>query len=106
MNTLGKRISFLLDQKNLTQKELAKMANVTEVSIGRYINGKRQPNATALYDIAKALDTTTDYLLGLPNKEPETTVLARKLGTLSQVQIDIINQMIDQFEANKGESDD
>ena len=68
MDTLGKRILKLLNEKNLTQKELAKIVGTTEVSIGRYINDKREPNATMLASIASALNVSTDYLLGRPNK--------------------------------------
>ena len=67
MDTLGKRILKLLNDKNLTQKELAKIVGTTEVSIGRYINDKREPNATMLASIANALNVSTDYLLGRPN---------------------------------------
>lgn len=67
MDTLGKRILKLLNEKNLTQKELAKIVGTTEVSIGRYINDKREPNATMLASIASALNVSTDYLLGRPN---------------------------------------
>lgn len=66
MDTLGKRILKLLNEKNLTQKELAKIVGTTEVSIGRYINDKREPNATMLASIASALNVSTDYLLGRP----------------------------------------
>lgn len=64
LDTLGKKILNLLNDRNLTQKELAKMVGTTEVSIGRYINDKREPNATMLAAIAKALNVSTDYLLG------------------------------------------
>lgn len=116
MDTLGKRITFLLNQKNLNQKELAKLTGISEVSIGRYINGKREPSASLLFEIASALDTTTDYLLGLSDNskamphsnqyDEETIVLARKLGSLNQGQISLINQMIEQFEQNKDKNDD
>lgn len=67
MDTLGKRILKLLNDKNLTQKELAKIVGTTEVSIGRYINDKREPSATMLASIASALNVSTDFLLGRPN---------------------------------------
>lgn len=67
MDTLGKRILKLLNDKSLTQKELAKIVGTTEVSIGRYINDKREPNATMLASIANALNVSTDYLLGRPD---------------------------------------
>lgn len=67
MDTLGKRILKLLNEKNLTQKELAKIAGTTEVTIGRYVNDKREPSATMLASIANALNVSTDYLLGRPD---------------------------------------
>lgn len=67
MSTLGKRILKLLNEKNITQKELARMVGTTEVSIGRYVNDKREPSATMLSAIANALNVSTDYLLGLPD---------------------------------------
>ena len=82
MDTLGKRILKLLNDKNLTQKELAKIVGTTEVSIGRYINDKREPNATMLASIANALNVSTDYLLGRPNTHKtlqETKSKAEKL---------------------------
>ena len=64
MGTLGSRISEELNKKNLTQKELAKLVGTTEVTIGRYINDKREPNASMLFEISKVLGVSTDYLLG------------------------------------------
>ena len=38
----------LLKEKNMTQKELAKKADVTEAAISQYINGKR--NSRTIYE--------------------------------------------------------
>lgn len=68
MVEVGKRISDLLTEKNMTQRELANVIGVTEVTIGRYVNGTREPKGSILSDIAKALGVTTDYLLGIDIK--------------------------------------
>ncbi len=62
--TIGDRIKYICDQRGLTQRELARRVNVTEVSMSRYINGFREPKAHVIVDIANALDITTDYILG------------------------------------------
>lgn len=62
--SLGNRISKILYERNLTQKDLARLIGVTEVSIGRYVNDKREPKTSTLLDIAIALGVSTDYLLG------------------------------------------
>lgn len=63
-NITGKRIKDLCRQKGITLRELAEKSNTTEVSMSRFITGARMPNAPILKNIAKALETTTDYLLG------------------------------------------
>ena len=60
---IGTRIRYQLDLIDKTQKELAKEVGVTEVSLSRYIAGEREPKGKVLLSLAKALGTTTDYLL-------------------------------------------
>lgn len=63
--TIGERIAKRLDELKLTQRELAATVGVTDITISRYIHDERMPNAVVIAGIAKALDVTTDYLLGL-----------------------------------------
>lgn len=62
--TIGERISELLSQKGMTQRELASKVHVTDVSMSRYIKGERIPKGPIIANIAKVLNTTSDYLLG------------------------------------------
>lgn len=64
MNNFGIRLKKILEQKNITQKELAEMAETTGATISRYISENRTPNAELITKIAAALNVTTDYLLG------------------------------------------
>jgi len=61
---IGKRIIGLLESKGLTQRELAKRLDITEVSVSRYINGERIPHSDIIAKMASVLNTTTDFLLG------------------------------------------
>ena len=61
---LGKRILILLDKERMTQRKLADTVGVTEVSMCRYIKGDRTPKPSILVNIAAALHTTLEYLLG------------------------------------------
>lgn len=67
-NIIGERIAGLLREQGKTQSELAEQVDTTRASICRYIKGDRVPKGPVLAKIAKALYTTTDYLLG---DEPE-----------------------------------
>ena len=60
----AKRLLALLEQNGMTQKELAERVGITEASMSRYMNSNRIPKATILANIATALHTTSDYLLG------------------------------------------
>lgn len=63
-NIIGERIAGLLMEQGKTQRKLAEQVGTTEVSVSRYIKGNRVPTGPVLANIAKALRTTTDYLLG------------------------------------------
>lgn len=57
------QIAELLSQRNMTQKELSKITEITESAISHYVKGDRVPRGVNLIKISKALGVTTDYLL-------------------------------------------
>ncbi|MFT0800331.1 helix-turn-helix transcriptional regulator [Bacillus swezeyi] len=65
---LSKRLKSVRKTKGLTQEELAKRVKTTKGTISNYENGHSTPSNEMLKDLADALDTTTDYLLGRTNK--------------------------------------
>ena len=70
--TLGKRIKQAMESKHMTQKELAEKAYITQVTISRYINDLRTPDAMTLKTICKALDVSPEWVLGISDEgKPE-----------------------------------
>ena len=69
VRTTTQRMKELISKKGISQKQLAKISGLTESTISRYVRGERIPRGVNLIKIAKALDTTADYLLG--NEENE-----------------------------------
>lgn len=65
---LGNRIAEMLSKRGITQKELASTIGVTEAVISRYVSGERDPKPETIANIATALRTTSDYLLGIENE--------------------------------------
>ena len=63
------KLNDLLAQKGIMQKTLAEHIGVTDNTISYYLSGKRCPDIDKLIEIAKFLNISTDYLLGL-QKEP------------------------------------
>lgn len=64
MSIFSERLAKLMSLRNLTQKELATRANITESAISYYVKGVRTPSGEILTRIAECLSTSTDYLLG------------------------------------------
>ena len=62
---LGRRIAEGIKRNNMTQRELAEKIFVAEASMSRYIKGEREPKPDVLADIARELNTSVDYLLGM-----------------------------------------
>ena len=54
-------------KSSYTQKQIAALCHTTEASLSRYMNGERMPKPQILANLATALHTTTDYLLGHPD---------------------------------------
>ncbi len=80
MTTLGVRLGELIKKKGFTQRELAKEVGVTEAAMSLYVKGARIPRASILENIAKKLDTTSDYLLnGTKTNRLEDLIQVNKL---------------------------
>ena len=84
---LGRRISDALKKSGMNQKELAARICITEQAMSRYISGTRDPKPDTLANMATALHTTSDFLLGIENTDfdcPNTCqLIARNSGKLS-----------------------
>ena len=62
------RIKLRRRELELTQTELAKVANLTPAAISQFESGARKPSFKTLSSLSDALKVTTDYLLGKTEK--------------------------------------
>ena len=82
--TLGERILLLRRRKRLTQDELATQSGVNKMTIWRLEHGAIQDvKGQVLAHMALALETTTDYLLGLREDEQPDPRTATRPATLA-----------------------
>jgi len=72
------RLKAARELRKLNQSELASKANLPPTSISHFEAGSRKPSFDNLRRLAKALDVTTDYLLGLSD-QPEISTSADPL---------------------------
>ncbi len=86
MDILGKRIRYLREKYQLSQKQLATRVNLTNAQLSRYELGERKPDPEIIKDIADFFDVSTDYLLGrtdnpdLIEEKNEESLLDPELG--------------------------
>lgn len=72
---VGQRVQAQRKQRGLAQGELARLVHVRQATISDLENGQSAGlRAKTLYDIARALGATTDYLLGMPDARPTPTL--------------------------------
>ncbi len=88
--------------RQLTQSELAERAGLPSTSISHFENpnGTRKPSFDNLRRLSKALDVTTDYLLGRTEDPVGTSVndsLYRDVQMLNEADKEFANQMIRQL---------
>lgn len=64
----AKRIKRKMVRLHIDQRELAKRAGITEVSMSRYMTGKRKPTYDTVIRIAQALDCEPGDLINIDER--------------------------------------
>ena len=65
----GYRLRALRKKKRMTQAQAAKRLNVSKASISGYENNVKTPSVDTLIQMSNLYGVTTDYLLGLDNRD-------------------------------------
>lgn len=114
MTSFGARFKQLRKELDITQMELATVMNdkygysFGKSSISSYENDKRTPELGALKNFAEYFNVSLDYLLGVSDiKNPEVEIYAQAFHSISteeltQEEIDLLENMIEQFKKNRG----
>ena len=64
----GEILKELLEQHNLSQRQLAESLDMSPSALSNYIQGIREPDYNTLIRIANYFDVTTDFLLNHPHE--------------------------------------
>ena len=62
------RIKNLREDKDLTQKEVGRILNMSQTGYNQYEIGRNDIPTKVLIDLANFYNTITDYILGLTNE--------------------------------------
>lgn len=60
---IGERITELARQRKISMRELAEMTNMSEIALSRIAKGHRMPDIFMFYNLAKALNSSMEFLL-------------------------------------------
>lgn len=95
--TLGERIDDLLKDKKITQTEFCENYGVNKKTLSMIITGERSdPRISTLIPIAKGLNVSIDYLLGI-NDEPSTDLELKDISKKTGLNVDVVNKMINGY---------
>lgn len=77
-------LRIIRKKRNKNQLNVAIAVGVSQELISMYENGNTQPSIDILIKLAKYLETSTDYLLGLTNNDTQIKYMDRKLNKKEQ----------------------
>lgn len=95
MNIFSERLKELRKKRGYTQAELAKYMNMRQGSYTKWETGMTEPRIDSIIPLARILNTTADYLLGLtdisernPKIKSTETIDETKLKEILKIQGD------------------
>lgn len=82
------KVTELMSQRGINQKQLASLSGISESSISRYLHSEQRPRMDIVVNIARALHVETEYLLDEDEKSESAynsiaTAIARKGNELT-----------------------
>lgn len=66
--TFGERLKHLMEDKEVTQKEVSEHLNIAISTFNGYANDYREPDFSTLISLAKYFCVSVDYLLGITDE--------------------------------------
>lgn len=95
MVDFGNRLKELRTQTGLTQNQLAERMGITKSVVSYYELHERFPSPEVLVKLASIFHVSTDYLLGIENKQ------TLDISGLETEEIQVIQSLIEVLKKNK-----
>lgn len=91
----GPRLAALLEERGLTQLELAARVGVTRAAMSRYVSGDREPRFVTLVRIAEELGVHVEELIPSNIDPVETAMRLAARGRMTEEQKAKFRRLID-----------
>lgn len=95
INKSGERIMILRERKGYTQKQLAQRLGISRNAVNLWEMSITKPSTEYLIELSKIFHVTTDYILGIEQKEKID------ISDLTEEEKKIISSLISYFDKNK-----
>lgn len=73
--TFGERLKYLIEERNITQREVSDYLHIALSTLNGYVNDYREPDFVTLCRLSSFFDVSTDYLLGLTDVPSHDSVI-------------------------------
>ena len=93
VNGLAERLKEQRHKRNLSQKEVANILHVSTSIISNYERGERSPSIESLVTLATLYHCSTDYLLGIENKNKQNI----DISMLNDRQVELLQNFLLEF---------
>lgn len=102
----GDRLREAREARELNQTDLAKLAKLQPAAIGHFEKNRRKPSFANIRALAKALNVSSDFLLGRASDMSGATTAFRNEENLTDADRESIQMMIDTFAQRRKERSD
>lgn len=99
--SFGERLKELIEERKITQRQLAKELNIATTTISGYATNSREPSLETLISFAEYFHVSVDYLIGYstvrhPAHDVSDQTLDRLLSYYKRLSPDIQELLVDQ----------
>ncbi|USK71729.1 helix-turn-helix domain-containing protein [Peribacillus asahii] len=92
MGSLGNRLKSLREKRNISQKELSKKLEISNVQLSRYESDERRPDYETLKKLSDFFNVSTDYLIAGKEHTSNVSVAGQEIS-LTQEELKIFEEL-------------
>lgn len=79
-----KNLVRIMRRENISQRELARKANLSEATVSRYVKGTRFPNSKAMIELSKALNCRIENLTQDQTESELERIMKKAISSLNE----------------------
>ncbi len=94
MKSYAERIKYAMQLRGVTQAELVRRTNINKGAISSYLSGNYNPKQESIYLIAKALNVSETWLMGLTDDLERDFVKQNHFDNIDEAMIFLLSNPV------------